>query len=128
MLSWGPAYEQVYVIDGLSTELSIKPQFFELSQNCPTICTLYEGLATDGLDAGLPKASDPSFRSWNQFTGELVVATDKISYAGSKMELTLVCVASPQFGGFFSVPFELIFTIPNGCFANIDATASTIED
>jgi len=128
MLSWGPTYEQVYVIDGLSTELSIKPQFFELSQNCPTICTLYEGLATDGLDAGLPKASDPSFRSWNQFTGELVVATDKISYAGSKQELTLVCVASPQFGGFFSVPFELIFTIPNGCFANIDATASTIED
>lgn len=127
MPSWPPAtYEQIYIIDGASQELSVKPQFFELSLNCPTICTLYEGLAEE--PDGMPLASDPSFRSWNQFTGELVVATDKLSLAGTKQELTIECVASRQFGGYFSVQFELIFTIPNGCFANIESAASLIED
>jgi hypothetical protein len=37
-------------------------------------------------------------------------------------------VASRQFGGYFSVQVELIFTIPNGCFADIDASKSLVED
>ena len=106
--------------------MSIKPDFFELSMDCPTICTLYEGNSLE--PAGLPQASDPAYKSFNLFTGELIVATNKLSYAGTRHPLTIECVASRQVGGYLSVQFEIVFTVPNGCFAQIDHSASLMED
>jgi len=85
MLGMPPLYNQPYIIDGTSAELSITVDFFSLSMYCPAICTLYEGYYQNDFMPSmgvLPVATDPSFRSWNQFTGELIVATDNVSYAG----------------------------------------------
>lgn len=118
MLNMAPAYNQAYLIDGSNSPLSIKPDFFSLSMTCPTICTLYEGHDAD--PTVLPQASDETFQSFNQFTGELVVATNNVNYMGVRMPLTIQCVANRNFGegfGFFNVPFEILYTIPNGCIA-----------
>ena len=123
MILAAPAFEQVYMIDTNKNppdEMKIKPDFFELSMECPTICTLYEGNSLE--PKGLPQASDPAYKSFNIFTGELTVATNKLSYAGTRHPLTIECVASRQVGGYLSVQFEVVFTVPNGCFATIDHT------
>ena len=124
-----PPYDQTYLIDGTSNLLSIKPEFFALSMTCPTICTLYEGHADDPTI--LPQAADETFQSFNQFTGELIVATDNVNYMGVRLPLTIECVSNRMWGpgfGYFSVPFEITYTIPNGCIAQIDPSSSYIED
>jgi len=63
MLNMAPAYQQIYNIDGSNTPLTIQPNFFSLSMNCPTICTLYEGHALD--PRSLPQASDETFQSFD---------------------------------------------------------------
>lgn len=123
----------MYTIDGTNQPLSIMPTYFSLSTICPTICTLYEGHSPDlyNVPSYLPQASDPSFQSFNQFTGELIVSTTNVNYAGLVMPLTIECVLSRMNGfgwGYFNTQFELQFTIPNGCIANIDPSASYIED
>ena len=67
---------------------------------CPAICTIYEGWNSQEPWT-LAQASDPSFVSFNQFTGELIVATANSAYAGNVIPLTVECVSSRQFGGFF---------------------------
>ena len=110
--------------------MSIKPEFFALSYDCPAICTLYELL--DGADPSqptlLPQASDPSFVSFDQFTGELVIATSNANYAGNEINLIVECAASRQYGGYFSYPLQIRYNIPNGCTVQFNSSTSTIQD
>jgi len=101
-----PDYQQTYIISDPPIKKSIMPEFFALSMTCPVICTLHELL--DGADSSqpqlLPIASDPSFESFNQFTGELVISTTNQNYAGQEINLIVECASSRQYGGFFSYP------------------------
>jgi len=49
---------------------------------------------------------------------------------GTTLPLTIQCVANYNYGlgfGYFNVEFEVTYTIPNGCIAQIDPSASYIE-
>ena len=103
------------------------PEFVAMSVDCPAICTLYEGYNSEN-PSSLPEASDPSFYSFNKFTGELVVKTKNTAYSGNVIPLTVECVANRQFMGYFSYAFQLDFNIPNGCSVTFNYSDSIISD
>ena len=120
-----PAEHQVYIIDGNNTPLSILPDFFGISSDCPAICTLYEGYNSEDPTV-LPEASDPSFYSFNKFTGELVVRTKNTAYSGNVIPLTVECVANRQTMSYFQYSFEVDYNIPNGCTVKFNYSNSII--
>jgi hypothetical protein len=122
-----PDDHYTYIIDGNSTPLSILPEFVAMSVDCPAICTIYEGYNSEN-PSSLPEASDPSFYSFNKFTGELVVKTKNVAYSGNVIPLTVECVANRQFMGYFSYAFQLDFNIPNGCAVTFNYSNSIISD
>lgn len=123
------AEQQNYQIDGSNMQLAIQPMFFATSTECPVICGLYEGHNAD--TSQLPQASDPVFRSFDQFTGRLTVSTTDTDYIGVSMPLTIECVATRLYGVGVSWVidfFWLNFNVPNGCIAQIDPSASFMDD
>lgn len=128
--SYVPEEFQTYTITQDGTPKSMMPEFWGMSMDCPTICTLYD--AVEGMDiydpTSLPVASDPSFYSFDQFTGELVISTTNVAYSGNVINLVVECAASRMWGGYFSYPLSIYYNIPNGCTVNFDSSSSMVDD
>lgn len=117
-------YSNTYNIDGSNSEMYVQPYFVSYSPNCPAFCSLYEGHAFDLTT--LSEASHPALTRFSHQTGQVVIATNENSFAGETLQLTIECVASRQYFGYFKVEFEVTFTIPNGCLISFDNSNSLI--
>lgn len=117
-------YSNTYNIDGSNSEMYVQPYFVSYSPNCPAFCSLYEGHAFDLTT--LSEASHPALTRFSHQTGQVVIATNENSFAGETLLLTIECVASRQYFGYFKVEFEVTFTIPNGCLISFDNSNSLI--